>query len=284
MKDIIVPEWLEEMCGEGEKKWLANIPAAVAELVERWQLELEPPFEREPGPSWVAPVTRRDGARAVLKLGMPHMEAEHEIDALRFLDGDPTARLLEADVELNAMLLERCEPGTILRACPEEEQDEIIAQLLPRIWRLPPPEYPFRPLSTMIEYWIEEALEDEEQWTDRALIQEAIALFRELVGSAEEGVLLATDLHAANVLRAQRAPWLVIDLKPFVGDRAYDATQHLRNCSQRLGADPDGTIGRFANLLELEPLRVRLWTFARAVVDARTKAMGADSLARRLAP
>ena len=25
-------------------------------------------------------------------------------------------------------------------------------------------------------------------------------------------------------------PWLVIDPKPFVGDPAYDATQHLFNC------------------------------------------------------
>jgi streptomycin 6-kinase len=36
--------------------------------------------------------------------------------------------------------------------------------------------------------------------------------------------MLATDLHAGNVLRAQREPWLVIDSKPFVGDRACDAT------------------------------------------------------------
>jgi len=42
-------------------------------------------------------------------------------------------------------------------------------------------------------------------------------------------VLLATDLHAGNVLRAQREPWLVIDPKPFLGDPAYDATQHLFN-------------------------------------------------------
>jgi streptomycin 6-kinase len=35
-------------------------------------------------------------------------------------------------------------------------------------------------------------------------------------------VLLATDLRAANILRAEREPWLVIDPKPFAGDPAYD--------------------------------------------------------------
>src|SRR5437879_4399931 len=55
-------------------------------------------------------------------------------------------------------------------------------------------------------------------------------------------LVLATDLHAGNVLRAERQPWLVIDPKPFVGDPAYDATQHLFNCSARLQSDPDATI------------------------------------------
>jgi streptomycin 6-kinase len=48
-------------------------------------------------------------------------------------------------------------------------------------------------------------------------------------------------LVAGNVLRAAREPWLVIDPKPFIGDPAYDATQHLLNCVERLRADPLGT-------------------------------------------
>lgn len=286
MKNTDIPEWLVEMCheNEGRKDWLAALPAAIADLEQRWGLSMEHPFTREPGPSWVAPVQRQDGTSAVLKLGMPHMEADHEIDALRFFDGDPTVRIFAADMELNAMLLERCEPGIILRTLPETEQDQIIAQLLPRFWRVPSSEHPFRPLSAMIDHWIEEALTDEEQWTDRALVREGINLYKELSQRTTDEVLLATDLHAANVLSAQRAPWLVIDPKPFVGDRTYDATQHLLNCDERLRADPDGTVGRFAEMLELECERVRLWTFARVAVDSRAETMGPDSLARLLAP
>jgi streptomycin 6-kinase len=82
-------------------------------------------------------------------------------------------------------------------------------------------------------------------------------------------VLLATDLHAGNILRAQREPWLVIDPKPFVGDPAYDATQHLLNCEARLRADPETTIRRFAELLEVDDERVRLWLFARVAAESR---------------
>jgi streptomycin 6-kinase len=82
-------------------------------------------------------------------------------------------------------------------------------------------------------------------------------------------VLLATDLHAGNVLQAKREPWLVIDPKPFVGDPAYDATQHLFNCMARFLADPDRTIGGFAELLGVERERVHLWAFARAAPEPR---------------
>lgn len=99
-------------------------------------------------------------------------------------------------------------------------------------------------------------------------------------------MLLATDLHAGNVLRSEREPWLVIDPKPFLGDPAYDATQHLFNCDARLRSDPDGMIGRFADLLEVDCDRVRLWTFARAAAEPRDDWRNGDSmaLARALAP
>jgi len=83
-------------------------------------------------------------------------------------------------------------------------------------------------------------------------------------------VLLATDLHAGNVLGARREPWLVIDPKPFVGDRAHDATQHLLNCPTRMRADPIGTIRRLADLLEVDDARIRLWMLARTIAEPRT--------------
>jgi streptomycin 6-kinase len=61
----------------------------------------------------------------------------------------------------------------------------------------------------------------------------------------------------------------VIDPRPFVGDPAFDATQHLFNCRARLIADRSATIGRFADLQEVQAERVRLWLFARAAAEPR---------------
>jgi streptomycin 6-kinase len=228
---------------------------------------------------------RADGTRAVLKFGMPHMEGMHELQALRFWDGDATVRLLESDVDLNAMLLERCEPGTALRDLPDLEQDVVVAGLLRRLWRKPVAPHPFRPLAAMTAHWAGETRAAAPRWpADEGLIREGLRLLEELPRSSSDDVLLVTDLHAGNVLRAEREPWLVIDPKPFVGDRAYDATQHLFNCQRRVLTDPGATIRHFADVLEVDHERIRLWMFARAAAEPRDT-WGDDSLslARALA-
>ena len=247
----------------------------IDDLQHRWSLTIHDPFLSEDvSCAWVALVALFDGAFAVLKIGMPHMEAEHEIQGLQFWNGDPTVRLLAYDVELNAMLLERCEPGTTLRALSGPEQDVVIASLLRRMWRTPGGQHSFRPLSAMLAQWTAETLAYAPLWSntgpDAGLVREGLRLFEELPRTAPADVLLATDLHVGNVLRARREPWLVIDPKPFLGDPAYDATQYLFNCEDRLLADPEGLIRRMADLLEIDDQRLRLWTFARCAAEPRS--------------
>jgi streptomycin 6-kinase len=156
-----VPERLATNCRKTPARaaWLDRLPDALRKLERRWSLTLGAPFDGEDVTcAWVAPVALADGTSAVLKLGMPHMEGEHELQGLRFWNGDPTVRLLEFDNELGAMLLERCVPGTVLRELPESDQDLVIAGLIRRLWRLPSAPYPFRHLSALTEYWSNETL------------------------------------------------------------------------------------------------------------------------------
>ena len=77
-----------------------------------------------------------------------------------------------------------------------------------------------------------------DRWPDAGLVEEGLRLMKELARPDPTDAILATDLHAGNVLRSQREPWLAIDPKPFVGDRAYDPVQHLINCETRLWGYP----------------------------------------------
>ena len=252
--------------------WLKQLPLAVADLQRRWRIVTGPPFPNTNGTrGWVAPAARDDGTRAVLKLGMPHFEALHEIDGLRFWKGDPTAHVLEADIDLNAMLLERCEPGESLRDRKESDQDSVISALLRALWRRPERPHPFRTIAAMIAHWAIETRAARSSWPDAALVEEGLRMLEALSRPSADDVLLATDLHAGNVLSAGRRPWLVIDPKPFIGDRCYDATQHLLNCRSRVMADPHGMIRRFSDQLEVDSERVRLWLFARCAAEPRDR-------------
>ena len=272
------------------RAWAATLPDVVAGLAERWGLRTGEPYEPGGVCSWVAPATTADGADVVLKVGWRHTESAHEAHALRLWDGDGAVRLYDAAEfdQTSALVLERCVPGTTLAAAlPEHEQDAVVAGLLRRLWRTPPHDGPFRPLAQMCEEWaseFEEKLAAAPDAIDAGLARDGAALFRALPRTATRNVVLCTDLHAENILASAREPWLVIDPKPYAGDPAYDALQHMLQCPARLRADPDAFIGRMAELLELDAGRLRLWLFARCVVESVGSRQWLAELAARLAP
>lgn len=253
------------------RQWVARLPRIVADLASRWELELERPFQPGGETSWTAPATDSAGRDLVLKVGWTHDEALHEPDGLRLWAGRGAVLLHDAWVEADtsALLLERARPGAELgQTMPEQDQDRVIADLLQRMWVPPPDGHPFRPLAQMCASWADEAEETPTPGVDPGLVRLGLELFRALPGDSEREVVLLTDLHGGNVLSAQREPWLVIDVKPYVGDPAYDPLQHLYNCQQRLAADPFGLAARMSDLCGVDRERFRLWLFARCVVES----------------
>jgi streptomycin 6-kinase len=255
-----------------------------------WGLELGEPYALSGQAACVAPATNAAGDDLVLKIGWRHFEAEHEADALHLWDGDGAVRGLRAETfeDTTALLLERCVPGGPLReAMPEPEQDVVVAAVLRRLWdHEPPPGHPFRTLQEMCSRWAAECERHEpskHESFDRGLTRAAIELLRELPSTATRRVLLATDLHAGNILAAERQPWLAIDPKPFVGDPAYDPVQHMLNCDERLATDPVGLARRMADLLELDRARTTMWLFARCAQESANDPSMREP-AQRLAP
>jgi streptomycin 6-kinase len=273
----VVPELLAETAASepAVSSWLTELPGIVAGLAERWSLAIADPFRPGGHCAWVAPVTDRSGTDLVLKVAFRFSTAEERDEAagLRVWDGNGSVRLhaVHDGQSCSALLLERCLPGTPLAASlPEPEQDPIVAGLLRQLWAAPLDGYPFRPLAQMCEQWADRFEQEylaEAERLDPGLSRDGIALFRELPRTAPSQALLCTDLHAENILRAQRAAWLVVDPKPYVGDPAYDVLQHMLNCD-RLETDPVGLADRMASLAGLDRDRVRQWLFARAVQES----------------
>jgi streptomycin 6-kinase len=279
MRKIRIPPELADAVDEDDYperlKWLAALPEIVDGIASHWGLELGDPYLPGGQCAWVAPARNRHGDQLVLKVGWRHREAEHEAAALEFWDGQGAVRCHASRslADSSALLLERCRPGHQLSsALPGPAQDAIVAGLLRRLWSSRPHDgHPFGSLEEMCRLWadwFELSYDADSRGLDRGLARDGIAALRQLPGTADSSVLLCTDLHAGNVLAAQREPWLAIDPKPFIGDPAYDPVQHMLNCDDRLATDPPGLARRMADLLDLDPARVRLWLFARCAQES----------------
>jgi len=278
------------LADDDRRDWIRRLPATVDHLTRRWSLSVGAPFQPGGECSWTAPAVDRAGREVVLKVGWTHFEALHEAEGLRHWAGHGAVMVHDSYIfgDTRALVLERCTPGTPLNATVSEpEQDEVVASLLRRLWQAPARPTPFRPLQGMCDAWVDEfrAKLDAGRTTslDPVLVDRGLELFRALPATAEREAVLCTDLHAGNILAAQREPWLVIDPKPYLGDPTYDPLQHLLNCDERLTADPVGFARRMASLLDLDPERLTTWLFARCVLESVEQPYLAG-VATRLAP
>jgi streptomycin 6-kinase len=214
-----------------------------------------------------------------LKLSFPQdREFRSEVEALRLFDGCGAARLLELDLDLGAMLLERLEPGTPLVALENDEEATSIAAGVMRRLRRPTPENHVFPT---VAYWasgltrlLRNRFDGDTGPLPAALVEEAERLFAELLASSAEPALLHGDLHHLNILAAQREPWLAIDPKGVIGEPAYETAALLHNPWPELLSMPQPgrilarRIDQLSEDLGFDRERIRGWGLAQAVLSA----------------
>jgi streptomycin 6-kinase len=241
--------------------WLEQVPELLGECAEEWDLCLGGPYPQGAA-GYAVRAELADGAAAVLKLIYPHREAEHEADALAVWDGDGAVRLLRHDPHRRALLIERCEPGTLLAQADPTTALDVLIGLLPRLWKTV--DEPFHSLADEAALWADEL---PGEWDaggrpfERRLLDEVAETLRTLAHTQGEQVLLHQDLHTDNVLAAQREPWLVIDPKPLIGEREFNVAPIVRDYvlghSRR---DVLGRLDRLTSELGLDRERARGWT------------------------
>jgi streptomycin 6-kinase len=246
--------------------WLERVPELLLECADEWELELGEAYPVGAA-GYVVRATLPDRAPAVVKLIYPHHESDHEAEALRVWEGDGAVRLLDHDEGRSAMLLERCEPGALLARENQDDALDVFIGLLPRLWK--PAAEPFRPLADEAQMWIEHLPDEWEEagrLFEKSVLATAIEALQALSSTQGEQVLLHQDLHADNVLSAQREPWLAIDPKPLVGEREFAVAPIVRD--SELGHSKRDVLHRLDRLtseLGLDRERSRLWTIGQTV-------------------
>jgi len=264
--------------GDEGSAWVRALPTVVAALSERWDIVIGAPFALSY--NYVARARRADGSESVFKIGLWGDELRQEMAALRLYDGDGSCRLLEADDEQGAMLLERLRPGTMLAELAARDDDAatgIAAGLMRQLWRpvaRTPAAHGVRPLAEWFRAFERHRAEYGGPGPfPGSILSRAEALASELLASVPREVLLHADFHHTNILASEeRGPWLAIDPKGMVGDSGYEVGPFLLN------PEPDGPpkspalLGRWldilADALASDRTRLREWAFVYAVLSA----------------
>ncbi|GAA2452585.1 aminoglycoside phosphotransferase family protein [Streptomyces pulveraceus] len=274
---IEVPEAFARTTIEREGRpgadWLAGLPGIVEELLGRWACV--PDGEAmHGGVGLIVPVRRPVEGAAVMKVSFPHPGNVHEPDAFTAWGGRGAVLLYERDDAHFAMLLERARPSTLAEA---EEGDELVRVAGRLSRRLAVPAPPGLPrLRERADAWEGQLLRNAEELShvlSRYAVDAAVATVRELCHDQPD-TLIHGDLHARNILRADREPWLAVDPKGYVGDRAYDGGLLLKTRAPALLESGDlrralrRTLRVFAEAAEIDPERVRRWAQLHAVQAA----------------
>jgi len=267
-----IPADVRAMAGRGPEwaAWVDGLPLTVRLLVEQWRLRLD----GEPTHGYcsvVLPVRTADGVAAVLKIGFPDEQSEHEHLALRRWGGAGAVRLLSAEPHHRGLLLERLSSED-LTAVPESQACLVVADAYRRLHvpALPP----LRSLSSYVDRWTAELAElPRSAPIPRRLVEQAIALGTDLIADCTvPDRVIHTDLHYGNILAAEREPWLVIDPKPVNGDPHYEIAPMLWNRWDEIAGDVrDGVRKRLWTLVDaagFDEDRARAWVIVRMVHNA----------------
>ncbi|MFE9867123.1 aminoglycoside phosphotransferase family protein [Streptomyces sp. NPDC005506] len=259
--------------GERGATWLAELPGIVEELLGRWGCVPDGEVMHG-GVGVIIPVRRRAEGTAVLKVSFPHPGNVHEPDAFSAWGGRGAVLLYERDDERFAMLLERIRTSTLAEVDDGDEVVTIAGRISRRLAIPAPPGLPR--LREQADAWEAQLRKDAGELThtlSRYVVDAAVATVREL-GRVQPDTLIHGDLHARNILRAHREPWLAVDPKGYAGDPAYDSGTLLKSRALTLLNADDlskavhRTLYVFAEAAELDRERARRWAQFHAVQAA----------------
>lgn len=246
---------------KGGDGWLADLPATIAALERRWGITVG---ERLAGgtSSYVATAVTATGEPAVVKISVPVVAFDREVRTLRAAGGRGYVRLVAADLDRYAALLEPLGGSLADSGLPPERQLAVLADLFPLAWAVPRDDLAPTDKAAALAEFVGTA--------DRsAVVDEALrcAERRSAAYDPDRCVVVHGDAAAANVLRRPGDGWVFVDPDGFVGDPAYDRGVAIRDwCAELLAAaDPRTLLRSYCDVLGGDPDATWDWGFLERV-------------------
>jgi streptomycin 6-kinase len=210
----------------GAGPWLHGLAGLIASMEQEWSISVGRCYQ-DATEALVAEATLADGTLAVLKLRIPgpDNDARNEVTVLRLARGDGCVRLLRADPERGALLLERLGRPLHELGLPLAQRLEILCAAAARVWRpaagcgLPTGADKGRWLTAFITAtWEELGRPCSERAVGYAL---ACAADRIAAHDDARAVLVHGDVHKWNALQAD-AGFKLVDPDGLLAEPEYD--------------------------------------------------------------
>ncbi|MEU0543254.1 aminoglycoside phosphotransferase family protein [Nocardia sp. NPDC005978] len=260
--------------GAAGRTWIAALPGLFDELLDSWSCT--PAGAAMHGHVGViVPVRHAELPPAVLKVSFPHPGNVHEPHAFAAWNGRGAVRLFRRADDRFAMLLERAGSDTLATVTDHERALRIQGDLARRLAVPAPPGVPA--LADAVPRWERDMTSTAAAFDHPlppAVYGAALATLREL-GPERPATLVHGDLHDANILAAEREPWLVVDPKGHSGDPATDALNVIRSpryLEVLRGPDLRARVHRllhvYCDAADIDFDRARRWTQAGAVRES----------------
>jgi streptomycin 6-kinase len=184
----------------------------------------------------VVEATAANGTAVVLKLAPPGDAEKLALEAtvLRLADGHGCVRLLDADTDRRALLLERLGPSMHDLGVPRRRRHELLLDAAVHMWRPVGPNVRLQRGSERARWTIERLKHVWEQ-SDRAcsegVLADAIACAERRADAHDDtrAVLCHGDLHELNALQAEDGTFRLIDPEGVMAEPEYDLGVLMRN-------------------------------------------------------
>jgi len=225
------------------RRWLDDLPDKVAELADRWGLQIGLPFSGGTA-AFVAAATDISGRSCVLKVAMPLNPDEIElfrrsVVVHRLADGRGCAALLAHDDSSHALLLERLGPNLDDLALTVPAMMDVITTTLHTFWQPVSAECGL-PTGADQAAWLARFIVA--TWNqlgrpcDRRVIDRALTYCDERAAAFDpaNAVLVHGDAHGWNTVEAGLGAFKFVDPEGICSERAHDLGVPMREYNQPL--------------------------------------------------
>lgn len=266
--------------GTRGQRWLEKLPDTVKALTTYWSLQNIHDISSHM--NYVASAHRASNQLVVLKIGCDPKEIAQEKTALDYFNktGTGAIRLLDSQLDQNALLLEQALPGNTLSSTVSSYLTGAYKPIKSFLdnYALVVKKLHFDKLPTFEGEWptIQDWLKDLEYPAETKYAQHwktARLLKETLLQSMGPLTVLHGDLHHENILQYNKT-WVAIDPKGVLGEVEFEAAAFEFSYVDKLAHHPQSHKSiqqhciQLAERLQMNPSRLLQWTYVRLILMA----------------